>query len=79
MDSQRFTVLHIQEALIKEKVPGKWVSTQNVYNLVNGKTVPKDGYVFIFLSSFLDVDIRQILYRYSNKTAKRVIADNDLF
>lgn len=79
MDENRYMLKHIQEALVKENVPGNWLSTQNVYNLINGNVIPRDGYVYIFLSDFLNEDIRKILSRYTKKQTKYATIDSDLF
>jgi hypothetical protein len=79
LDEKRYTQKHIQQALVKEQVPGNWLSSQNVYNLINGNTVPRDGYVYIFLSDFLGEDIRKILSRYTKKVTRYATIDSDLF
>lgn len=62
----RYSPKHLQEELKKRKAPGSWDSIQNIYNLIHGSVAPKDAYVFIVLSDILFVDIKTILYRYSN-------------
>lgn len=79
MDEQRYSVKHIQQAMLDQKVPGNWLSTQNVYNLVNGKTIPRDGYVYLFLSDFFNEDPRKILTRYTTKNVRFAELDKDLF
>lgn len=74
MVSQRYRPTHVRDALLKSSVPGNWKSLQNVYNLVSGSVNPKDPYVFIVLSNLLNVDIRDIIIRYSNVGG--VISDN---
>jgi len=65
LDEQRYRIQHLQDELIKQNVPGSnWYSYQNVYNLVNG-AYPNDAYVFVFLSDFLNIDVKIILMRYS--------------
>lgn len=73
MKIQRYRASHLQDSLIKEKVPGNWVGKtglQNVYNLINGRVMPKDAYVFIFLSNFLQIRLSNILLRFSGKKEK---------
>jgi hypothetical protein len=68
MDMGRYRATHIREALIKNKVEGNWEGRsglQNVYNLVDGKTMPRDASVFIFLADFFNTPVREILSRYS--------------
>lgn len=79
LENNRFTLGAVQKELIKKEVPGNWLSTQNVYNLINGKTVPRDAYVYIFLSEFLSEDIRKILSRYSKKSTSYAMMDSDIF
>ena len=73
MDENRYRPSHLQEALIKNNIPGRWEGAsgkQNVYNLIDGKVMPKDGYVFIFLSTFLSKTTDEILKRFSKKEDK---------
>lgn len=79
MDDKRYTLKHIQQALVNQDVPGNWLSTQNVYNLMNGNTIPRDAYVYIFLSDFLHEDIRKILSRYTKKKTSYAEIESDLF
>jgi len=79
MNEKRYTLKHIQQALVKDNVPGNWLSSQNVYNLINGNTVPRDAYVYIFLSDFLSEDIRKILSRYTSKKTNYAEIDGDIF
>lgn len=78
LDTHGLSVRSIQEALVQEKIPGNWLSSQNVYNLVNGNTVPRDAYVYIFLSEFLQADVRKILSRYTKKN-QVLVKEQDLF
>lgn len=65
MERERFAPRHISKALIEKNVPGNWDSYMNIYNLVNGISVPRDAYVYIVLSDILNVDLKTVLYRYS--------------
>lgn len=70
MGKLRYRTSHLQESLIEKSVPGSWSGKsgiQNVYNLIDGKVMPKDGHVFIFLSEFLQCNLRIILLRYTKK------------
>lgn len=70
MDSQRYATAHIRKALIDSNISGTWegrTGTQNIYNLVNGNITPKDSYMYIFLSEFLNVPLRTILLRYTTR------------
>jgi hypothetical protein len=78
LDAHGSSVKSIQEALVHERIPGNWLSSQNVYNLVNGNTIPRDAYVYIFLSEFLQVDVKKILSRYTRKT-QVLVREHDLF
>lgn len=78
LDAHGSSVRSIQQALVSEKIPGNWLSSQNVYNLVNGHTVPRDAYVYIFLSEFLQTDVRKILSRYTKKS-QVLVKEQDLF
>ena len=62
----RYFAKHLMDDFEKKNVPGNWSSHQNMYNLIHGKIVPKDAYVYIALAQFFDVDIYDILYRYSS-------------
>ncbi len=79
LEDNRYSLKHIQKALIDREIPGNWMSTQNVYNLINGNTIPRDGYVYIFLSDFLNTDIRKVLCRYSKKQTSYAGMDSDIF
>ena len=68
MEKHRYRTKHIRENLIKEGMPGNWMGrsgTQNIYNLIDAKSTPKDGAIYIFLSNFLKVSLVEILNRYS--------------
>ena len=74
MDENRYRPSHLQEALLKNNVPGRWEGVsgkQNVYNLIDGKVMPKDGYVFIFLSNFLNKATDDILKLYSIRVEEK--------
>ena len=78
MDKQRYRPSHMQKSLIEKEVPGSWTGRsglQNVYNLIEGRVMPKDGYVFIFLSEFLQVSLREILMKYTKKEHTAVVHD----
>lgn len=79
MEQQRYSIKHIQKALVDSEVPGNWLSTQNVYNLINGNTIPRDPYVYIFISDFLGEELRKIIYRYTDKKTRYNLSDTDLF
>jgi hypothetical protein len=66
MEAKRFRPKHIAEELIKHNVPGKWNIYQNIYNLINGRVIPKDAYIYILFSNLLEVELKTILYRYSD-------------
>ena len=68
----RYSAKHLQEELKRRGAPGSWDSIQNVYNLMNGVTAPKDAYVFIVLSDILVVGIKTILHRYSSVQERKV-------
>lgn len=75
MDKLRYRPSHLQDSLIDSNIPGSWSGRsglQNVYNLIDGKVMPKDGYVFIFLSEFLHCNLRLILLRYTKKEEKEI-------
>lgn len=72
LDEQRYRVPHLQEALIKQGIPGSnWHSYQNVYNLVHG-AYPNDAYTFLFLAEFLNLDINIIISRYSERNSSAI-------
>jgi hypothetical protein len=78
MDKQRYRPTHLQEAMISKNVPGNWSGRsglQNVYNLIEGRVMPKDAYVFVFLSEFLNERLRDILMRYTRKEQEVIIHD----
>lgn len=77
MESKRFRPKHIADELTRQKVPGSWATHQNVYNLINGKVMPRDAYVFIVLANLLDVDIKTILYRYSSFGKEVQVSSDD--
>lgn len=65
MKEKRFSIIHVQEALKEHNVPGNWEAYQNVYNFVSGK-IPRDCYAFIVVAQLLDVNLQEILMRYSS-------------
>jgi hypothetical protein len=70
MEKLRYRASHLQTSLLESEIPGNWEDKsglQNVYNLIEGRVMPKDGYVFIFLSEFLQVNLREVLLRYTKK------------
>lgn len=68
MKRERFEPRHISKAFMDKNVPGNWESYMNIYNLVNGNSVPRDAYVYIVLAELLNVDLKIILMRYSDVT-----------
>lgn len=74
MEVNRYRPTHLQQSLIEKEVPGRWEGRnglQNVYNLINGSVVPRDAYVFIFLSKFFDVSLAEVLTRFTIKDQKQ--------
>ena len=69
MMKDRFQAKHIAKTMIDNGAPGSWGSIQNIYNLMSGDIVPKDPYVFIVLSRMLNVELHDILMRYSSRTS----------
>ncbi len=65
MEAKRYRPKHIAEELVNHNIPGNWSIYQNIYNLINGKVIPKDAYIYILFSDLLEVDVKTILYRYS--------------
>ncbi len=76
MEAKRYRPKHIADELIKHNVPGKWNIYQNIYNLINGKVIPKDAYIYILFADLLDVDLRTILYRYSETRTKSLMKED---
>lgn len=70
MEKQRFKPQHVQKALLEYDTPGNWSSIQNIYNLVNGNTRPKDPYVYVILANLLNVDLELIINRYTSVRKK---------
>lgn len=66
LERGRFKAKHVSQALIEKGVPGNWDCPQNVYNLINGTSVPRDAYTYIVLSDLLNIDLRIILSRFSS-------------
>jgi len=75
MEVKRFRPKHITQELIKHNVPGNW-NYHNIYNLINGNVIPKDAYIYILFSNLLDVDLKTILYRYSNTNVKSIVSQD---
>lgn len=74
MERNRYRSKHLQDVLIDNNIPGKWEGRnglQNVYNLMNGKIVPRDAYVFIFLSEFLKEPLKEILMRFTTNVEEK--------
>lgn len=64
LKKQRITPKLLQEELKDKGAPGNWDTYQNVYNLISG-CMPRDAYVFVVLSRFLDIELQELLMRYS--------------
>ena len=62
----RFQTRHVKEALEKYNVPGKWDNYQNIYNLVEGKSKPKDPIIYFMFAEMLEVDIVDVMDKYSD-------------
>lgn len=71
MKPKRYRTRDIAEQMIKHGVPGSWDTYQNVYNLVSGRIVPRDAYVYVVLANVLEIDVETILYRYTSATIKQ--------
>ena len=70
MERKSFKPSHLQKSLIESEIPGRWEGKnglQNVYNLINGSIVPRDSYVFVFLSESLETDVTEVLMRFTEK------------
>jgi hypothetical protein len=75
MEKHRYRPSHLQKSLLEHEIPGRWEGKnglQNVYNLINGNVVPRDSYVFIFLSKFLDSSLTEVLLRFTTKVEDTV-------
>lgn len=78
MERNRYRAKHLQKALIEGGVDGNWSIIQNVYNLINASVVPKDGYLYVFLSEFLSVDLKTVVMRYAKtEKSKDAFEDDD--
>lgn len=77
MLKDRFQAKHIAKTMIDNGAPGNWSAVQNIYNLMSGDIVPKDPYVFIVLSRMLNVELHDILMRYSSRTIESLSTDHD--
>jgi hypothetical protein len=78
MEKNRYRPKHLQESLIEKGIPGSWSGKsgiQNIYNLIDGKVVPKDAYVFVFLSTFLGESLETVLMCYTSKKEDTVFSD----
>ena len=64
--NSRFQTKHVKEALEKYNVPGKWDNYQNIYNLVEGRSKPKDPIIYFMFADMLEVDIVDIMNAYSD-------------
>lgn len=77
---KRYRAKDIADEMIKLGVPGSWDIKQNLYNLIKGRIVPRDAYVYVVLANLLEVDIKTILYRYTSVTTvqekKKVESDD---
>jgi hypothetical protein len=63
---KRYRARDIAEEMIRLSVPGSWEVKQNLYNLIKGRVVPRDPYVYVVLANLLEVDVETILYRYTS-------------
>jgi hypothetical protein len=70
MEQGRYKSKHIAKAMVDAGIPGNWGSHQNVYNLIDGKVVPKDAYIYVVLADLFGTDVQTILMRYTNVTLK---------
>lgn len=62
----RFQTRHVKQALEKYNVPGKWDNYQNIYNLVEGRSKPKDPIIYFMFAEMLEVDLVEIMNAYSS-------------
>lgn len=80
MKPKRYRPKDIADKMAELSVPGNWDIYQNVYNLVSGKIVPRDAYVYIVLANLLEVDVETVLYRYTSVTTtqqkNKIVADD---
>lgn len=80
MEMRRYRAAHLQSALTEWEIPGNWggkSGLQNVYNLIEGRVMPKDSYIFIFLSEFLQVNLREVLLRYTVREVEEVVNEDN--
>ena len=75
MQAKRYRPKHIASELVKHNIPGNW-NYHNIYNLINGKVIPKDAYIYILFANLLDVDLKTILYRYSDVRSKVLMSED---
>jgi hypothetical protein len=75
MEAKRFRPKHITQELIKHNVTANWNYT-NIYNLINVNVTPKDAYIYILFSNLLEVDLKTILYRYSDTNVKSIVSED---
>lgn len=78
MEKNRYRPKHLRESLISKGVPGSWEGKsglQNIYNLIDGRIMPKDAYVFVVLSELLQEPLKEILIRYSSKKVEANVFD----
>jgi len=66
MKDKRYQTKHIIQKLKESNIPGNWDSYQNIYNLVDGVIKPKDPYVYMVMSSMLDISVEEVILRYSD-------------
>jgi hypothetical protein len=53
--------------LIERDAKGNWYSSMNVSNLILGKAKPKDPYTYVIISEILNVELEEIIKRFSNQ------------
>ncbi len=64
--NSRFQTKHVKEALEKYNIPGKWENYQNIYNLVEGRSKPKDPIIYLMFAEMLGVETIDIMNAYSD-------------
>jgi hypothetical protein len=77
LDRKKIRPKDVTKALLDARVPGNWRSYQNIYNLINGKHVPRDPYAYIVLSELTHADVNIILYRYSDIDLSQQVSITD--
>lgn len=81
LKKHRITPKLLQEELKDKGAPGNWDTYQNVYNLISG-CMPRDAYVFVVLSRFLEIEFDELLMRYSkikNSDLDKYYNQEDIF